>query len=190
MWWVGMPTALYVLAPMALVAVTADVMRAYSTAFNRLIRWIFGSLMRAEELPPPGAGIRFNGATCVLVSAALMALLFPIRVAAPVLAMAMLGDAAAALVGRRLGYHSWGSLSATVEGTAAFMVTGLIIMACAPAVAFGPAAAGVSVGAVVEVLPLPVNDNIRVPIAAALVVLGSEALFFGKPFMLFAGLSG
>jgi len=189
MWWVGMPAALYLLAPVALLAVAADVARARSPSFNALVRRIFGPLMRAEELPEAGAGVRFNGATCVLVSAALMALLFPLRVAVPVLAMAMLADAAAALVGRRLGRHPWGSLPATVEGTTAFVATGLAIMACFPAVAFGPAAAGVLVGAVVEALPLPVNDNIRVPIAAALVVIGGETLFFGKPFVLFAGLT-
>lgn len=188
MWWVGMPLALYLLAPMALVAVTADVVRAYSASFDTLIRWIFGPLMRAEELSKGDADVRFNGATCVVVSAALMALLFPLRVAVPVLAMTMLADAAAAVVGRRLGRHPWGSLSATIEGTAAFVATGLAIMACFPTVAFGPAAAGVLMGAVVEVLPLPVNDNIRVPVVAALVVVGGETLFFGKPFVLFAGL--
>jgi len=186
MWWVGMPMALYLLVPAALLAVLADVVRAYSESFNTVIRWIFGPLMRAEELPEMGTGVRFNGATSVLVSAALMAVLFPLRVAVPVLAMAMLADAAAALVGRRLGRHRWGSLSATVEGTIAFVATGLAIMAFFPAVAFGPAAAGVLVGAAVEVLPLPVNDNIRVPIVAALVVVGGEALFFGKSFALFA----
>ncbi len=188
MWWGGMPLALYVLAPAALVATAADVARAHSTSFNRWIRWIFGPLMRADELPPVGAGVRFNGATCVLVGAALMVLLFPLRLAAPLLAMAMLADAAAALVGRRLGRHPWGRQAATVEGSAAFVGTGLAIMAWMPAIPFGPAAAGVLGGAVVEALPLPINDNIRVPVAAALVVAGSEALFFGKPFPLFAGL--
>ncbi len=188
MWWIGMPAALYVLAAAALVAVAADVTRAYSRPFNAFIRSIFGPLMRTEELPEVGAGIRFNGATSVLVGAALMALLFPLRVAVPVLAMAMLADAAAALVGRRLGRHSWGSLSATVEGTAAFVVTGLAIMVCFPAVAFGPAATGVLVGAMVEVLPLPINDNIRVPVAAGFVVIVGEALLLGKPFAVFAGL--
>jgi len=188
MWWLGMPAALYVLAAAALVAATADIARAHSSPFNTFIRAIFGPLMRAEELPGVEAGIRFNGATCVLVGAALMALLFPLRVAVPVLAMAMLADAAAALVGRRWGQHPWGSLSATVEGTTAFVGTGLAIMAYFPAVAFGPAAAGVLVGAVVEVLPLPINDNIRVPVAAGFVVVGGEALLLGKPFGLFAGL--
>jgi len=190
MGWMGMPTALYVLAAAALVAVTADVTRAYSRSFNAFIRRLFGPLMRADELPEVADGIRLNGATCVLVGAALMVLLFPLRVAVPVLAMAMLADAAAALVGRRFGRHPWGSLSATVEGTTAFVVLGLGIMACFPRIAFGPAAAGVLIGAVVELLPPPLNDNIWVPVVAGFVVVGSEALLLGAPLSFFAGLPG
>ena len=182
-----MPLALYVLLPVALLAVSADVGRAYSASFNALIRWIFGPLMRAEELPAARTGIRFNGATCVLVGATLMALFFPLRVAVPVLTMAMLADAAAALVGRRLGHHPWGPLSATMEGTTAFVATGLAVMVCFPAIAFGPAVAGVLVGAVVEALPLPVNDNIRVPVATGIVVVGTEALLSGPSGALVTG---
>lgn len=189
MWWLGMPVALYVLAPAALLAVTADVARAYSESFNALIRWIFGSLMRAQELPAVRTGVRFNGATCVLIGAALMAVLFPLRVAVPVLTMTMLADAAAALVGRRLGRHPWGTLAATVEGTGAFVVTGLAVMACFPAVSFSPALAGVLAGAGAEALPLPVNDNIRVPVVAGLVVAGVELLLTGPPVPLLPGLS-
>lgn len=190
MWMMGTPLALYLLVPVALLAVTADVARAYSSSFNAVIRSIFGPLMRADELPAVGTGVRLNGATCVLVGATLLALLFPVRLAAPILAMAMVADAAAALVGRRWGRHAWGSLTATVEGSVAFVGTGLFLMAFVPGVAFGPAAAGVLVGALVEALPLPVDDNIWVPLAAAVVVAGGEALFFGRPFPLFAGLAG
>lgn len=179
-WWLGMPTALYLLGPAALLAVAADIIRAYSTSFNALIRGIFGALMRAEELPAVRRGIRFNGATCVLVGAAVMIAVFPLRVAVPVLIMTMLADAAAALVGRRWGRHPWRSLSATMEGSGAFVATGLCVMAFAPTIAAGPAVAGVGVGAVVEALPLPVNDNIRVPVAAALAVVVAETLFLGQ----------
>lgn len=188
MWWFGMPLALYLLGAAALLAVTADVARARSDGFNRLIRKIFGPLMRPEELPAAGTDVRFNGATCVLVGAAVLALLFPLRLAVPVLTMTMLADAAAALVGRRAGRHHWGSLSATVEGSTAFVCTGLAIMALFPAIAFGASVVGVLVGAVVEALPLPVNDNIRVPLAAAFAVAGTEAVVLGRPFLLFDGL--
>jgi len=181
MWGLGMPLALYLLGTGALIAVAADVGRAYSPTFNTWIRAIFGPLMRAEELPDVGTRVTFNGATCVLVGAALLALLFPLRVAVPVLTMTMLADAAAALVGRRIGRHTWGSLSATVEGTAAFVLTGLGVMAAFSSIAVAPAVASVVVAAAIEALPLPVNDNIRVPLVAALVVVGGEVLVTGVP---------
>jgi dolichol kinase len=188
MWWLGPPQALYVVGALAGIAVTADVTRAYSVPFNEWIRWIFGPLMRAEELPEAGGRVTFNGATCVLVGATLLALVFPMRVAVPVLTMTMLADAAAALVGRRLGRHPWGRLSATVEGSAAFVATGLLVVIWFPSLALGPALAGVVVGAVVEALPLPVNDNIRVPLAAAAIVVAGEAVFFDQPLHLFTSL--
>lgn len=188
MWWLGAPLALYVVVPLAIIAAAADVARAHSAVFNEWIRVIFGPLMRAEELPQAGTGITFNGATCVLVGASLLALVFPIRVAAPVLAMSMLADAAAALVGRRMGRHPWGGASATVEGSAAFVATGLLVMLCFPTLALGPALASVVAAALVEALPLPMNDNIRVPLAAAAIIVAGEALFFGHPLRLFASL--
>jgi dolichol kinase len=57
-----------------------------------------------------------------------------------------------------------------------------------PALTFGPALAGVMVAAAVEALPLPLNDNIRVPLAAATVVVAGEVLFFGQPLRLFTSI--
>ncbi len=188
MWILGLPLALYLLAPITLTAVGADVLRAYSPTFNAWIRWIFGGLMRADELPAVGTRITFNGATCVLVGATLLAGLFPLRVAVPVLTMTMLADAAAALVGRRFGRHPWGSLSATVEGSTAFVGTGLAVMAAFPSLPLLPAILSVLVAALVEALPLPVNDNIRVPLAAAVMVGLGEVVFLQQSFPLFAGL--
>jgi dolichol kinase len=189
MWGLGAPLALYVVGTGALVAVAADTIRAYSPTFNAWIRWIFGPLMRTDELAEVGDGVTFNGATCVLVGAALIAVIFPLRVAVPVLTMTMLADAAAALVGRRLGRHPWGPLSATVEGSTAFVVTGLAVILWFPTLALGPAVASVIVAAIVEALPAPINDNIRVPITAAIIVVAGEALFFGQPLHLFSSLT-
>lgn len=185
MWGLGTPLALYVVGACALVAIFADVSRAYSSVFNEWIRWLFGPLMRVDELPGVGKGVTFNGATCVLVGATLLALIFPLRVAVPVLTMSMLADAAAALVGRRLGRHPWGPLSATVEGSAAFVVTGLAVMSGFSFLAFGPAVVSVLVAAVVEAVPAPINDNIRVPLMAAVVLVAGEAFVLGRPPSLF-----
>lgn len=188
MWWMDAPLALYVVGGLSVIGILADITRAYSPTFNKWIRGIFGPVMRIEELPPVGTGVIFNGATCVLVGAALLAFIFPIRVAVPILTMTMLADAAAALVGRWLGDHPWGHLSSTVEGSTAFVFTGLLVMAVFPFIAFGPALASVVVASVAEALPFPINDNIRVPVLAAVILVVSETLFFGQPLRLFTSL--
>jgi len=174
--WLGAPAAQIVVGAGALVAVAADVARAYSPTINEWVRRVFGSMMRDAELPGVGTGLSFNGATAVLVGAALVGLLFSLRVAVPVLTATMLADAAAALVGRRWGRHSWGRLSATVEGSAAFVATGLAVVAAFGTLAPGPAVVGIVGGAVVEAFPLPLNDNIRVPLAVAALIVGADAL--------------
>jgi dolichol kinase len=180
---VGKPASLYGLVPGALLGVAADVGRAYSPGLNRVIKTIFGPLMRDDELPEVGSGITFNGATCVLVGAALLTLIFPVSIAVPVFTMTMIADAAAALVGRRFGRHRWvSSRPHTIEGSAAFVATGLIVMAFFPALPFGIAAMGVAAAALLEAtpLPVPVNDNIRVPLAAAAVVAAGQAWILGQ----------
>lgn len=189
MWWFGAPLAFYLLSVAVLIAAGADVLRAYSPTVNEWIRWGFGFLMRAEELPAVGSRVTFNGATCVLVGATLLTLLVPIRIAVPVLTMTMLSDAAAALVGRRFGRHSWGTLSKTVEGSGAFVGTGLVVILSFPSLAPGPAIASVVVAAIVEALPIPVNDNIRVPLAAAAVLMTGNALLYNEPLPILPGLS-
>jgi dolichol kinase len=165
----GRTDALWILVPLSVLAVSADVLRAYSTAFNEYIRRVFGPLMRTEELPAAGDGIVINGATSVLVGATLLTLLFPLPIAVAVFVMTMTADAAAALVGRAVGQHPWPGRSHTMEGTAAFVVVGLLVM-----MPFGlggvGTAAGVLTAAVAEASPLPVNDNIAVPLLAATMV--------------------
>ncbi len=177
----GKPDALYLLIPGALLGIAGDVLRAYSPWFRRSIRRIFGPLMRAEEWQSLGDRVVLNGATGVLVGAALLTWIFPIRIAAPVFVMFMIADAAAALVGRRLGRHPWPGRPHTVEGSLAFFATGLGVWACFPSVSFLVGVLVVLAAAVTEVLPLPLNDNIRVPLVAALVTAVADTALLGVP---------
>lgn len=179
----GRETALVAGGAVAAVAVAADVLRARSPGFARFIgRW-FGWMMRAEEQPDVPGPVVLNGATWVLVTAFLLALLFPLRVGMPVFIAFMLGDAAAALVGRAVGKHRWPGTRRTVEGSAAFVAVALAVLLALPAVAGAavvrpslPVAVAVAVAmAAVEALPVRLNDNVRVPLVGAvlLVLLGS-----------------
>ena len=177
---VGDPWAAWLLVPLALAAFTADAARARLSRFNRFIRWIFGSMMRPREAEPR-EGLVVNGATWVLISAALLALLFPVRLAAPIFAMFMVADAVAALIGRRYGRVTWARSSATVEGSIAFLFSAVGTLALISPVSFGLSVLAAGVATVTEALPLPVNDNLVVPIVTTGIVLAAETLVIGTP---------
>lgn len=181
----GKTWAVALLVPMALCAVSADVLRVRSERFARVIGRVFGFMMRAEERPPVGGRVRINGATWVLISAAVLAVVFPIRIAVPAFAVFMVADAAAALVGRRLGRHRWPGTSRTVEGTLAFLVTALVLVAPFPGLVYWTAAVAMTAAAAAEILPRPLNDNIRVPVVAATLIFLLERFALGRDVVLF-----
>ena len=173
------PTARVVLTALAACAVSLDWARQRVPAVREvLVGRLFGWMMRPEELPAEGAPLVFNGAVWMCLSAAACIWLFPPALGAAALAMLMLGDAAAALVGRRFGRTRWPRSPKSVEGSAAYVaaavVTGLAV-AQWPGSGLGPLAVGVGAvaGAALEALPIPVNDNFRVPVLSALAMLAA-----------------
>ena len=174
----GREVSLWLLVPLGSVALLLDWARARHAPTRSVLHRLFAGIMRPEELPPSDGGrapVVFNGATMMCVAAAVTVALFPVGPAAAGMAMLMVGDGAAAVVGRRVGRHRWPGSPKSVEGTAAFAVTafavGLGVVAWPGAgVSVAACAVGAVVAAAVEALPLPVNDNFRVPLLAALAV--------------------
>lgn len=166
----GMPVAGWIVTSGALLGILGDVLRVRWAPFRAFITRWFGPLMRPSEWPPLGGSVVLNGATSVLIACAGAAWLFPLDVAVPVLCAALVADAAAALVGRRVGRHAWGAHGRTVEGSLAFVVVAVAVFGVfgLPWMALLIAAGA---GAVLEALPLPVNDNIVVPLGMALVLV-------------------
>ena len=159
------------LAGLGVAAVALDVARQRVPAVRRLlVDRAFGWMMRPEELPEAGGPLVLNGAVWMCLSAAACAWAFPPAVAAAALAMLMVGDGAAAVVGRRVGRTKWPGSPKSVEGSAAYVAAafaaGLAVAACA---------VGAVVGAALEALPIPVNDNFRVPLLSGLAMLAALA---------------
>jgi dolichol kinase len=161
---------------LALFAVAADFARVRVPAVKVAVERIFAPTMRPNELQPIGGNVVINGATWMCISAALCAFLFPAAVAASALALLMIGDAAAALVGMRFGRHRYPWSSKTIEGSLAFVVTGILAampfaLLVPPGVSPGAVIIAAVAGAAVEAAPLPVNDNVKVALVAGAIML-------------------
>lgn len=171
MYVLGRPAALVILVPLTLTALVADVVRSRSEGFSALVELVFGRMMRPEELRPTGGRPVVNGATWVLVSATLLTIAFPVHLAAPAFAAFMVADAAAAIVGIRFGRHRWKNTRRTVEGSAAFGIVVLLGLLPYAHISFSAALAAALTGAAMEVPDWPLNDNVRVPLVMAVVLL-------------------
>ncbi len=173
------PVALAICIPLALVAVTLDVLRQRSAAVRRPFLKVFAPLMRPEEIPEPGAPLVLNGAVWMCIAATLCVILFPAPVAAAALIMQQMGDAAAAIVGRRYGTIRWPGLNKTLQGSlamaaaafaSAWLLSLLPVEGLAAALPLSRLAAGAVAAAIAEALPVPIDDNVRVPLIAGAVM--------------------
>ena len=159
-WVLPRGVGLVVLAAAVLLALAVETARRSSRWFR------FHFLVRTRALLRGHERNGLAGATHLAIAYLLALLLFP----KPVAVLAMLyggaGDAVAALVGRRWGKHRtrWGK---SWEGFAAGLTACLLLGLAMPGVAPVAALAGALVAAVVEFLPIPVDDNLRVTLAGA-----------------------
>ena len=176
-WLVPRPLAIAVLVPVALLAVAVDLARHRI----RPVRYHFlrhtRTMLRAHERRG------FAGATWMALAYAAALLVFPKPVAVAAMLFNGLGDATAALVGKRWGRHrtAWGkSWEGFAAGLAVDLAVGLGMWMIAPAaVPLAGAILGAFVAATVEFAPLPLDDNVRVTLAGgAGIVLG--ALLVGR----------
>lgn len=110
---------------------------------------------------------RFAGATHMAIAYLLALLIFPRVIAVVAMLYNALGDAAAAIVGRRWGRHRtrWGK---SWEGAAAALGINLAVGLLVPGIGPMGAVFGAIGGAAFEFLPLPLDDNLRVTLGGGL----------------------
>ncbi|AEC52532.1 hypothetical protein PNA2_1617 [Pyrococcus sp. NA2] len=122
-------------------------------------------IAREHEKKGLGAHIYFTIAALIIVVA------FPREVAIGSIAVATLGDAMAAIIGKPYGRHRFKN-GKSVEGSLAYLVTGLVILL--PLVGIKPAIFASIVGMLVEFHGLPPDDNFsnQLAIAITLYLLG------------------
>ena len=140
------------------------------------IEWL-GMLLK------PGERRQITAPTYLAVTSLVVLLLFNLEIASLALLFLALGDPVAGLIGKRFGRLRWnvwfstgfaGASSKSVEGAIAFLAASLSIamLLWTKDIYFTlwPAAIGASVAALVEFLPIPLEDNATVPVFSALVM--------------------
>jgi dolichol kinase len=166
--------ALMILVPLTLAFVIADVLIHWSMPVRRLALRIVGPLLRPHELR--NDRLLLNGASYVLISACIVIAIFPKLIAVTSFAILIISDISAAIIGRRYGSHRF--LDKTLEGTLAFVVSAVVVIAVIgtlyrlPAIYFAIAASAALVGALAENLSirLKMDDNISIPLSIGVVM--------------------
>jgi dolichol kinase len=149
------------LAALTAFAIAVDVVRIHDHRVKRFFGRFLGELIREHE--------RFNllGSTYLLLAALLAVEIFPRPVAAAALGFTILGDGIAALVGKGWGRTRF--FNKTLEGAAGGLAACLAwaaFLAGTGVLPWGTVLCGALVASLVELLPIPLDDNLGITLFA------------------------
>ncbi|KAB2920632.1 MAG: dolichol kinase [Bacteroidetes bacterium] len=171
--------ALMLLIPVTAVFIAVDLLRYYHGPTARLFYKVFRFMLRKHE--QDGNSKRLNGASNVLIAATVCVVLFPKLVVLTAFTILIISDTFAALIGRKFGRHRF--LAKSVEGSLAFFVFGLAVVAVTPKVTYAPmeyliGALAAAVGTVVEAGSWKIDDNLSIPLSVGAVMWGLYAALY------------
>jgi dolichol kinase len=145
--------------------------------YHRPFRYLF--LRRTRTMLRPHERRGLAGATWMALAYAAAVLLFPTPVAVLAMLFNGVGDAAAALVGKRWGRRRtrWGkSWEGFAAGLAANAAVAVALSSLSPSLSLAAALAGGLAAAAAEFAPLPLDDNVRVTLAGGAAALLAAAV--------------
>jgi acyl phosphate:glycerol-3-phosphate acyltransferase len=159
----GRERALWTYTILAGAVLVIDIARLKVPAMNRFFFRYFGSFLRENERG------RLTGTAPYIIGIGLTLLLYRSDIATAAVCFLAVGDVAASTVGERYGRTKIAG-SKTLEGTLAFVAAaaagGFVLGLAGIHLMHGLIIAGALVAAAVEVLPVPLNDNLTVPLAS------------------------
>ncbi len=159
---------LYAASFMMCLAWTLEVGRRVLPSLNDILMKLLGKLAHPHE------AWRINSATWFCTACFILACMWDVKVASVGIVVLGFADPAAAILGRRYGRHVLVN-GRTLEGTSAFIAVGtftafilLISVWSIPApLAFKMAGAGAFCGGIAELFSRRIDDNLSIPVAAA-----------------------
>lgn len=151
--------------------VVVDLGRIKFRWLQNLYMTVLGKILRRHETN--NSNTLFTGGTYIVLSSLFCFLIFPKSVAISAMFITTFGDTAAALYGKYFGKIK--IFGKTLEGSIVFLITGCVIlyfMGLLNGVFLIPALVALVVTVVLELLPLPIDDNITIPVSFCLVFSG------------------
>jgi dolichol kinase len=141
-----------------ILSLAIEVFRLNHQPTRNVFRHFFGELLRNHE------EVSLLGSTYLLIACLLSIHLFPKPIAVLALAFLIVGDTMAAIVGKWLGRVR--IFDKTLEGSLACLVTCYLLTLLVPEIPFRVAVIGALTATVFELLPIPLDDNFRIPLSA------------------------
>ena len=162
-WYYFAPSPLGVLGLIIAMTITIifDLLRLSDDRFRKFFLHLFKSLIRSHEEE------HLLGSTHFMIAALISVLVFDKMIAISALTFLVLGDTAAAVIGKRFGKKLfWGkSLAGSFACFVCCLIIGYLLLANEWVILAGAISA-----TIVEALPVPMDDNMRVPIASGLIM--------------------
>ena len=150
-----------------LAILTIDMTRLKVAAFNRFMQKWFSSFLRENETN------KLTGAAPYVLGVGLTLFFYQTGIATAAILFLVCGDVTATTVGERYGRTKIAG-GKSLEGTIAFVLaailSGVLLNMTVTQLPFSLLLIGAMVAAVVELLPLPLNDNLVIPMVSGGVI--------------------
>lgn len=159
-------TAIFWVTLGAVIAILIDISRFRQWKIWKYLSFILTPIIRDHEVKGG-----FTGASYILTTSALCIIFFPKSIAIAALIFIIIGDTAAALVGRRFGKHKLYQKK-TIEGSLACLFSLAAVSFLIPGLPTVVGLVGALTATLAEAFCGKLDDNLFVPISSGLVMLG------------------
>ena len=164
--------SLLILSPFVAGAIMIDIVRLRKLPLHGFLNRLLGSVLRDHEEED------FAGASYILSASFLSILLFQKSLAIAAISFIILGDIAAALIGRRFGktkipwsptkVNPFGNDRKSLEGSLSCLLMCLVVAMVIPQLPLWIGIIGAVTATLAEGISLPINDNFSVPLLSGL----------------------